>query len=234
MGFRNPWRINNEEENSDAKIRKFLIDGGNDEEFSSDRTPGFSGADLENFVNEAALLAARKKVVTMPDLDEAKDKVMKIIERRYIVNSEDEKKLKAYYKNSNLTSNEKDFPDPKHKVTIIPRGRSLGIGITEKELGSYGERDSENDSERSIMSPVGFAREVFEIANKGKTDTQQGRILRVGSHAYLNSGKIPLENKLKNIHKQAVPNTENDSILCILLELLISVLELILKNLVKI
>ena len=93
-------------------------------------TPGFSGADLANLVNESALLAARKnkRVVTMSDVEEAKDKVMMGAERRSMVMSEDEKKLTAYHEGGHaiVALNEK-ASDPIHKATIIPRGRALGM-----------------------------------------------------------------------------------------------------------
>ena len=93
-------------------------------------TPGFSGADLANLVNESALLAARKnkRVVTMSDIEEAKDKVMMGAERRSMVMSEDEKKLTAYHEGGHaiVALNEK-VSDPIHKATIIPRGRALGM-----------------------------------------------------------------------------------------------------------
>ena len=93
-------------------------------------TPGFSGADLANLVNESALLAARKnkRVVTMADVEEAKDKVMMGAERRSMVMSEDEKKLTAYHEGGHaiVALNEK-VSDPIHKATIIPRGRALGM-----------------------------------------------------------------------------------------------------------
>ena len=93
-------------------------------------TPGFSGADLANLINESALLAARKnkRVVTMSDVEEAKDKVMMGAERRSMVMSEDEKKLTAYHEGGHaiVALNEK-ASDPIHKATIIPRGRALGM-----------------------------------------------------------------------------------------------------------
>jgi len=93
-------------------------------------TPGFSGADLANVVNEAALLAARKdkSVVDMSDFDDAKDKVLMGVERRSMVISEDEKKNTAYHE-AGHTLVAKLIPgsDPVHKVSIIPRGRALGI-----------------------------------------------------------------------------------------------------------
>lgn len=93
-------------------------------------TPGFSGADLANVVNEAALLAARKdkSVVDMRDIDDAKDKVLMGVERRSMVISEDEKKNTAYHE-AGHTLVAKLIPgtDPVHKVSIIPRGRALGV-----------------------------------------------------------------------------------------------------------
>jgi cell division protease FtsH len=93
-------------------------------------TPGFSGADLANLVNESALLAARKnkRVVTMVDVEEAKDKVMMGAERRSMVMTEDERKLTAYHEGGHaiVALNEK-VSDPIHKATIIPRGRALGM-----------------------------------------------------------------------------------------------------------
>ena len=93
-------------------------------------TPGFSGADLANLVNESALLAARKnkRVVTMSDIEEAKDKVMMGAERRSMVMSEDEKKLTAYHEGGHaIVALNEVASDPIHKATIIPRGRALGM-----------------------------------------------------------------------------------------------------------
>ncbi len=93
-------------------------------------TPGFSGADLANLVNEAALLAARKnkRIVTYQEFEEAKDKVMMGSERRSMVMSEEEKRLTAYHEAGHaiVTINEK-AAYPIHKATIIPRGRALGM-----------------------------------------------------------------------------------------------------------
>jgi len=93
-------------------------------------TPGFTGADLANLVNEAALLAARndKKAVSMDDFEEAKDKVMMGVERRSMVISEKEKKTTAYHEAGHaLVASLLPGTDPLHKVTIIPRGRALGV-----------------------------------------------------------------------------------------------------------
>jgi len=93
-------------------------------------TPGFSGADLANLVNEAALLAARRnmKVVGMRELEDAKDKVMMGAERRSMGMSEEEKRLTAYHEGGHaLVSIHCSAADPIHKATIIPRGRALGL-----------------------------------------------------------------------------------------------------------
>ena len=93
-------------------------------------TPGFTGADLANLVNEAALLAARndKKAVDMDDFEEAKDKVLMGVERRSMVISEKEKKTTAYHEAGHaLVASLLPGTDPLHKVTIIPRGRALGV-----------------------------------------------------------------------------------------------------------
>jgi len=93
-------------------------------------TPGFSGADLENMVNEAALLAARagKEKVSMEDFEAAKDKVMMGIERKSMIISEEEKRNTAYHESGHaLVAKLIPGTDPIHKMTIIPRGRSLGL-----------------------------------------------------------------------------------------------------------
>jgi cell division protease FtsH len=93
-------------------------------------TPGMVGADLENIVNEAALLAARKKKrsVDMTDFEEAKDKVMMGVQRKSVVLSEEEKKTTAYHEAGHtLVATQTKGADPVHKVTIIPRGQALGV-----------------------------------------------------------------------------------------------------------
>ncbi|NOZ43259.1 MAG: ATP-dependent metallopeptidase FtsH/Yme1/Tma family protein [Alphaproteobacteria bacterium] len=103
-------------------------------------TPGFSGADLANLVNEAALLAARKgkRVISMEDFEEAKDKVMMGAERRSMVMSEDEKRMTAFHEAGHaLVAAKSPASDPIHKATIIPRGRALGMVMRLPERDSY-------------------------------------------------------------------------------------------------
>ena len=109
-------------------------------------TPGFSGADLANLVNEAALIAARagRRVVTMFDFESAKDKVMMGAERRSMVMTDDEKRLTAYHEAGHaLIGLAVPGNDPLHKVTIIPRGRALGVTMSLPERDRYAFRKGE-------------------------------------------------------------------------------------------
>ncbi|MGK2284832.1 ATP-dependent zinc metalloprotease FtsH [Pedomonas sp. V897] len=103
-------------------------------------TPGFSGADLANLVNEAALMAARKgkRLVSMSDFEDAKDKVMMGVERKTMAMSEEEKALTAYHEAGHaLVALHEPASDPIHKATIIPRGRALGMVMRLPERDSY-------------------------------------------------------------------------------------------------
>ncbi|WP_339706696.1 ATP-dependent zinc metalloprotease FtsH [uncultured Sphingosinicella sp.] len=103
-------------------------------------TPGFSGADLANLVNEAALTAARKskRLVGMAEFEEAKDKVMMGSERRSMIMTEDEKKMTAYHEAGHaIVAMHEDASDPIHKATIIPRGRALGMVMRLPERDQY-------------------------------------------------------------------------------------------------
>ncbi|MGQ2942245.1 MAG: ATP-dependent zinc metalloprotease FtsH [Blastomonas fulva] len=105
-------------------------------------TPGFSGADLANLVNEAALLAARrgKRLVAMSEFEAAKDKVMMGAERKSMVMTEDEKRMTAYHEAGHaIVAVHEEASDPIHKATIIPRGRALGMvmRLPERDVYSY-------------------------------------------------------------------------------------------------
>jgi cell division protease FtsH len=103
-------------------------------------TPGFSGADLANLVNEAALLAARrnKRLVAMQEFEDAKDKVMMGAERRSMVMTDDEKRMTAYHEAGHaIVSINEAASDPIHKATIIPRGRALGMVMRLPERDNY-------------------------------------------------------------------------------------------------
>ena len=111
-------------------LKKVKFSSDVDTEVIARGTPGFSGADLANLVNEAALLAARrgKKLVTMKEMEEAKDKVMMGAERKSMVIRDDEKKLTAYHEAGHAVVTINSLAsDPIHKATIIPRGRALGM-----------------------------------------------------------------------------------------------------------
>jgi cell division protease FtsH len=117
-------------------------------------TPGFSGADLANLVNEAALMAARvnRRFVTMEDFESAKDKVMMGAERRSMVMSEEEKKLTAYHEAGHaIVGLNVPQHDPIHKATIIPRGRALGLVL------SLPERDQLSVSYTKYTSKIAMA-----------------------------------------------------------------------------
>ncbi|HEY1837127.1 MAG TPA: ATP-dependent zinc metalloprotease FtsH, partial [Rhizomicrobium sp.] len=117
-------------------------------------TPGFSGADLANLVNEGALLAARrgKRVVTMSELEDAKDKVMMGAERRSMAMTEEEKKLTAYHEGGHaLVALSVEGSDPIHKATIIPRGRALGMVMR------LPERDQLSITRQKMMADLAVA-----------------------------------------------------------------------------
>src|SRR2546422_605568 len=134
--------------------RKIPLAAGVDLERIARGTAGLAGAELANIVNEAALLAARrnKAVVDMRDLEDAKDKVMLGLERRSRVLSDEERRLIAYHEAGHaLVSLNVPGSDPLHKVTIIPRGRALGITayLPEEELHKY--------TKQSILSRLAMA-----------------------------------------------------------------------------
>ena len=110
-------------------VKKIPLEKDVNLEILARSTPGFSGADIANMVNEAALLAAKlnKKSVTMIDFEKAKDKILMGVERKSLIISEEEKRLTAYHEAGHvLVSEMTPGTDPIHKVTIIPHGRALG------------------------------------------------------------------------------------------------------------
>ncbi|MDY0056788.1 MAG: ATP-dependent zinc metalloprotease FtsH [Methyloversatilis sp.] len=141
-------------------------------------TPGFSGADLANLVNEAALFAARgnKRVVDMEDFERAKDKIIMGAERRTMVMDEEEKKNTAYHESGHaIVGMLLPKCDPVHKVTIIPRGRALGVtmSLPEKDRYSY---DKEYCLQLiSMMLSGRIAEEIFmnQMTNGAANDFQR-------------------------------------------------------------
>ncbi len=148
-------------------------------------TPGFSGAELANLINEAALMAARKnkRVIGMDDLEEAKDKVMMGAERRSMAMNEEEKKLTAYHEAGHalVTLNEPES-DPIHKATIVPRGRALGMVMRLPE----GDRYSYSLAKMKANLSVGMGGRVAEEVIFGKefiTNGAAGDIQQVSDMA---------------------------------------------------
>ncbi|MBC6443957.1 MAG: ATP-dependent metallopeptidase FtsH/Yme1/Tma family protein [Alphaproteobacteria bacterium GM202ARS2] len=136
-------------------------------------TPGFSGADLSNLVNEAALLAARRNrvMVTMADFESAKDKVMMGAERRSMVMTEKERELTAYHEAGHaLVGIHVAGNDPLHKVTIIPRGRALGVTMNVPEKDRYSMRKTEVEGRIAMI----FGGRVAEEITFGKDNVTSG------------------------------------------------------------
>ncbi|MES2035934.1 MAG: ATP-dependent zinc metalloprotease FtsH [Pseudomonadota bacterium] len=126
-------------------------------------TPGFSGADLANLVNEAALMAARKnrRMVTHIDFEEAKDKVMMGAERRSMAMNEEEKKLTAYHEGGHaIVAMNVPLADPVHKATIVPRGRALGMVMQLPEGDRYSMKYQQMTSRLAIMMAGRIAEEL--------------------------------------------------------------------------
>jgi len=126
-------------------------------------TPGFSGADLANLVNEAALMAARagRRMVTMAEFESAKDKVMMGAERRSMVMTEEEKRLTAYHEGGHaLVMLNAEGHEPLHKVTIIPRGRALGVTMWLPERDKYSKSKKELKAELASLFGGRVAEEI--------------------------------------------------------------------------
>ena len=127
-------------------------------------TPGFSGADLANLVNEAALFAARanKKYVDMEDMEKAKDKIMMGAERKSMVMSDDEKKLTAYHEAGHaIVGRLVPSHDPVYKVSIIPRGRALGVTMFLPEEDRYSNSKEQLESQVSSLFGGRIAEELI-------------------------------------------------------------------------
>ena len=140
-------------------------------------TPGFSGADLANLVNEAALLAARKgkRLVAMQEFEEAKDKVMMGTERKSMVMTEDEKRMTAYHEAGHaIVALHEPASDPIHKATIIPRGRALGMVMRLPERDSY----SYHRDKMYANLAVSMGGRVAEEVIFGYDKVSSGRLVR--------------------------------------------------------
>ncbi|CAA0103833.1 ATP-dependent zinc metalloprotease FtsH [Starkeya nomas] len=143
-------------------------------------TPGFSGADLANLCNEAALMAARrnKRMVTMSDFEDAKDKVMMGAERRSLVMTEDEKMLTAYHEGGHaIVALKVPATDPVHKATIIPRGRALGMVMQLPERDKLSMSYEQMTSRLAIMMGGRVAEELIfghdKVTSGAASDIEQ-------------------------------------------------------------
>jgi cell division protease FtsH len=143
-------------------------------------TPGFSGADLANLVNEAALMAARKnrRMVTMRDFEDAKDKVLMGAERKSMAMSEEEKRNTAYHEGGHaIVALSVPSADPVHKATIIPRGRALGMVMQLPEGDRYSMNYTQMTSRLAIMMGGRVAEEIIfgkhNVTSGASSDIEQ-------------------------------------------------------------
>ena len=156
--------VNGREKILRVHMRKVPLASDVDPKVIARGTPGFSGADLANLVNEGALLAARlgKRVVAMAEFEAAKDKVMMGTERRSLVMSEAEKRMTAYHEAGHaLCAMHEPECDPVHKATIIPRGRALGLVMSLPEGDRYSKSKSKLLSELTMAMGGRAAEEII-------------------------------------------------------------------------
>ncbi|MDE2435947.1 MAG: ATP-dependent zinc metalloprotease FtsH [Sphingomonadales bacterium] len=147
-------------------------------------TPGFSGADLANLVNEAALLAARrnKRLVARQEFEDAKDKVMMGAERRSMVMTDDEKKMTAYHEAGHaIVSVFEPASDPIHKATIIPRGGALGMVVRLPERDRYSYHRDQMHAQLAVAMGGRVAEEIIfgheKVSSGASSDIQQATSL---------------------------------------------------------
>ena len=161
--------VNGREKILRVHMRKVPLASDVDPKVIARGTPGFSGADLANLVNEAALLAARtgRRTVGMAELEAAKDKVMMGAERRSLVMSEDEKRMTAYHEAGHaLVAMHEPECDPVHKATIIPRGRALGLVMSLPAGDRYSKHKSKMKAELAMAMGGRVAEEVIFGSDK--------------------------------------------------------------------
>ncbi len=161
--------VNGREKILRVHMRKVPLSADVDPKVIARGTPGFSGADLANLVNEAALLAARlsRRTVGMAELESAKDKVLMGAERRSLVMSDDEKKMTAYHEGGHaLCAMIETECDPVHKATIIPRGRALGLVMSLPEGDRYSKSKSKLLAELTMAMGGRAAEEIIFGADK--------------------------------------------------------------------
>jgi len=161
-------------------LRKVPVGDDMDAEVIARGTPGFSGADLANLVNEAALFAARegRKTVGMVQMEKAKDKIMMGAERKSMVMSEDDKKMTAYHEAGHtIVGFRVPKHDPVYKVTIIPRGRALGVTMFLPEEDKYSQSKMQLDSMISTLFGGRLAEQIIfgdeEVSTGASNDIQR-------------------------------------------------------------
>jgi cell division protease FtsH len=186
-------------------------------------TPGFSGADLANLVNEAALRAARvgKRLVTMADFEYAKDKVLMGTERRSMAMTDEEKKLTAYHEAGHaLVSMHVPKSDPLHKVTIIPRGRALGVTMQLPERDHLSHSKQFLESRLAILFGGRTAEEIIfgpenvttGAANDIQVATQTARVMVTAFGMSEKLGRVRYQaNEQEVFLGHAVTQTQNVS-----------------------
>ncbi len=183
-------------------------------------TPGFSGADLENLVNEAALMAAKenKDLVSMLDFENAKDKILMGKERRTMVQTDEERKKTAYHESGHaLVSVLLPGTDPVHKVTIIPRGRALGLMMPLPERDRYGMERTELEN-RIAIALAGRAAEwiIYSKYTTGASDdinkatqTARSMVCRFGMSDVIGPVSIGEQNQEVFIGREWVSHREH-------------------------
>ncbi len=164
-------------------------------------TPGFSGADLMNLVNEAALMAARigRRFVTAEDFDKARDKVLMGPERRSMVMSEDEKKMTAYHEAGHaLLGMKLPKHDPIHKATIIPRGQALGMvqPLPESDRLSWHKDEME---QRIAMAMAGKAAEIYKFGPESVSGGAANDIMQASQMARMMVMRLGMSDKVGNV-----------------------------------
>jgi cell division protease FtsH len=164
--------VNGREKILRVHMRKVPLAADVDPKTIARGTPGFSGADLANLVNEAALLAARmgKRVVAMAEFEHSKDRVMMGAERRSLVMSEEERQMTAYHESGHaLCAIHEPECDPVHKATIIPRGRALGLVMSLPEGDRYSKSKSKLLAELTMAMGGRAAEEIIFGGDKVST-----------------------------------------------------------------
>ncbi len=194
--------INGREKILDVHARKVPLAPGVDLKRIARSTPGFSGADLANLVNEAALTAARlgKRIVTMDDFEFAKDKVMMGAERRSMVMTEHEKAVTAYHEAGHaLVAMSVPQHDPVYKATIIPRGRALGLVMSVPERDTYSVTKTKYTS-KIAMAMAGKAAEIIKYGEDNVSSGPVSDIQQVSKIARAMVTQFGMSDKIGNVN----------------------------------